>query len=99
AVLELDEHAHTATEFHGGWDAFLELRATARRHAEEAYATYVDQRDTLKQRAQTQREWAQQGRSKVKKSDERDKFIRHFKTVQTEKLAAKARASEKALER
>ena len=99
SVLELDEHAHTASEFAGGWDAFLELRATARRHAEEAYATYVDQRDSLRSRAQTQREWAQQGKAKVKKSDERDKFIRHFKTVQTEKLAAKARASEKALER
>jgi ATPase subunit of ABC transporter with duplicated ATPase domains len=75
------------------------MRATARRHAEEAYANYVDQRDTLKQRAQQQREWALQGQSKVKKSDESDKFIRHFKKVQTEKLAGKAAATEKAMER
>ena len=40
SVLELDEHAHTATEYAGGWAAYLAERATARRHAEEDYATY-----------------------------------------------------------
>ena len=99
SVLELDEVTHRAERFNGGWLAYLDMRATARRHAEEAYATYVDQRDSLKQRAQRQREWAQQGASKVKKSGESDKHIRHFKTVQTEKLAGKARATEKALDR
>ena len=99
SVLELDDVSHTATRYNGGWSAYLEMRATARRHAEEAYATYVDQRDSLKQRAQQQREWALQGQSKVKKSDESDKFIRHFKKVQTEKLAGKAAATEKAMER
>jgi ATPase subunit of ABC transporter with duplicated ATPase domains len=99
SVLELDEVTRTATLFNGGWLAYLEMRATARRHAEEAYEGFVDQRDALKGRAQQQREWAQQGQSKVKKSGEKDKFIRHFKTVQTEKLAGKARATEKALER
>jgi ATPase subunit of ABC transporter with duplicated ATPase domains len=99
SVLELDDVTGTATLYGGGWRAYLDARATARRHSEEAYATFVDQRDTLKERAQRQREWAQQGQSKVKKSGEKDKFIRHFKTVQTEKLAAKARSSEKAMER
>jgi ATPase subunit of ABC transporter with duplicated ATPase domains len=99
SVLEIDEHAHTASLFAGGWDAFLELRATARRHAEEAYGTYLDRRDGLRQRAQQQREWVQQGRSKVKSSGEGDKLIRHFKTAQTEKLAGKARATDRMLER
>jgi ATPase subunit of ABC transporter with duplicated ATPase domains len=99
SVLELDEVTRKATLFNGGWLAYLDMRATARRHAEAAYAQYVDQRDALKQRAQQQREWAQQGQSKVRKSGEKDKFIRHFKTVQTEKLAGKARATEKALDR
>ena len=99
SVFELDEVTRTGTLYNGGWLGYLDMRATARRHAEEAYASYTDQRDQLKQRAQQQREWAQQGQSKVKKSGETDKFIRHFKTVQTEKLAGKARATEKAMER
>ena len=45
-VLELDEHNRRGTEFGGGWVGYLEARATARRHAEEDYATY---------RAQTRR--------------------------------------------
>ena len=99
SVLELDDVSHHATRYNGGWLAYLDMRATARRHAEEAYAGFVDQRDSLKQRAQQQREWALQGQSKVKKSGETDKFIRHFKKVQTEKLAGKAAATEKAMER
>src|SRR4051812_38318843 len=99
SVFELDDVSHQATRYNGGWSAYLDMRATARRHAEESYATYVDQRDTLKQRAQQQREWAMQGQSKVRKSGETDKHIRHFKKVQTEKLAGKAAATEKAMER
>src|SRR4029079_16843624 len=48
SVLELDEHAHTATEYAGGWAAYLGERATARRHAEEEYATFVTQRAVLR---------------------------------------------------
>ena len=99
SVLELDEASHRGSLYNGGWLAYLDARATARRHAEEAFATYVDRRDSLKQRAQRQREWAIQGQSKVRKSGERDKFIRHFKTAQTERLAAKAKATERAMER
>ena len=46
-VVEIDDHAHTVAEFHGGWLAYLEERATARRHAEEEYAGYVQRRDSL----------------------------------------------------
>ena len=50
-VIELDEHTRRATMFGGGWLAYQEEKATARRHAEEAYATYTAQRDTLVRRA------------------------------------------------
>src|SRR5205085_952596 len=40
SVLELDEHAHSATEYAGGWQSYLDEHATARRHAEEEYAAY-----------------------------------------------------------
>jgi ATPase subunit of ABC transporter with duplicated ATPase domains len=98
-VLEIDEHSHQATEFGGGYEAFIEERAVARRHAEEAYETYVEQRDSLAQRAQRERQWATRGVNRVKKSGETDKFIRHFRTQSSEQLAARAKRSEKAIER
>ena len=33
-VLELDERHHTATRYGGGWQAYLDERATAARHAD-----------------------------------------------------------------
>jgi ATPase subunit of ABC transporter with duplicated ATPase domains len=98
-VLELDAHAHTAAEFHGGWSAYGEERATARRHAEEAHAQYVEQRDALTSRARRERNWAQQGVAKVRRSGETDKFIRHFRTASSEQLAARAKRTERQLDR
>jgi len=99
SVVELDEHAHTATEYAGGWAAYLGERATARRHAEEDYAAYVMQRETLRSRARSQRQWSVQGAAKVAKSGETDKFIRHFRRNSSEHVAAKAKITDKALER
>jgi ATPase subunit of ABC transporter with duplicated ATPase domains len=99
AVLELDEHDHTARQFNGGWSAYLEERAVARRHAEEAYLDYSTKRSSLLQRAQREREWSVQGVSKVRKSGENDKHIRHFRTQTSEHVAAKARLTERAAER
>jgi ATPase subunit of ABC transporter with duplicated ATPase domains len=99
-VLELDEHTRRSTEYGGGWAGYLEARATARRHAEEDYATYRAERSRLEQRARMQREWAVQGaRSAKKDTSERDKFIRHFKVETSEKQAAKSRATREAIER
>jgi ATPase subunit of ABC transporter with duplicated ATPase domains len=99
AVLELDEHDHTARRFNGGWSAYLEERAVARRHAEEAYLDYSTKRSSLLHRAQREREWSLQGVSKVRKSGENDKHIRHFRTQASEHVAAKARLTERAAER
>ncbi len=98
-VLELDEFSHRGTLFGGGWDAYVTERATARQLAQERYDRYDDQRRSLEQRAQRQREWASQGRAKVRKSGETDKHIRNFKIDQTEQLAAKSARTMKALER
>jgi len=98
-VLDLDEHHHTASLFAGGWSAYLADRATARRHAEEAYGTYQDKRSELTARARTQREWSTQGVKKAKTSGETDKFIRFKNTADSEKVAHKAKATERAMER
>jgi ATPase subunit of ABC transporter with duplicated ATPase domains len=98
-VIELDEHTHAATEYSGGWRSYLDERATVRRHAEEAYETYLAQRTELRGRARRQREWSVQGAARVKKSDEPDKNIREFRRNSSEHVAAKAKTTDKALER
>ena len=99
-VLELDEHTRSGTEYGGGWLGYLDARATARRHAEEDFATYRGERSRLEQRARTQREWAVQGTRAAKKdTSEKDKNIRHFKVATSEKQAAKARATRDAINR
>jgi ATPase subunit of ABC transporter with duplicated ATPase domains len=99
-VAELDDHTRTMRVFSGGWHAYLENRAIARRHAQEDYAVYTDKRDTLAARAQQQRLWSLQGVRKAKRdTSEKDKFIKHFRMVSSEKVAAKAKATERAIER
>jgi ATPase subunit of ABC transporter with duplicated ATPase domains len=99
-VLELDEHTRRGTEFGGGWLGYLDARAIARRHAEEDYATYRAERSRLEDRARTQREWSVQGRAKAKKdTSEKDKSIRQFRRATSEKVAAKSKITDRALER
>ncbi len=100
SVLEIHENDHTASVFDGGWGAYLEERATARRHAEETFEEYRSTRDELEERARTQRQWAVQGvRAIQKRPRDHDKAQRGFFTNRTEKQAAKVRVSEKALKR
>ena len=81
--------------------AYLDERATARRHAEEAYAVYQGQRRAPAQdRAQRQRQWATRGSAKETAIPrDNDKAQRDFRINRTEKLASKARQTERALER
>jgi ATPase subunit of ABC transporter with duplicated ATPase domains len=100
-VLELDEIAHTATEYGGGWAGYLELRATAARHAEERYETFTTQRDRLSDRARRQRQWSETGVRKAKAAagTDPDKIGRAARAERSEKQASKVRATEKAIER
>jgi ATPase subunit of ABC transporter with duplicated ATPase domains len=99
-VLELDEHTRSASEFGGGWLGYLEARATARRHAQDNYASYRAERTRLEQRARTQRNWAVRGVARAGRDpSEGDKHIRHFKVATSEKQAAKARATDQAIAR
>jgi ATPase subunit of ABC transporter with duplicated ATPase domains len=97
-VLELDEIAHTAAEYGGGWNGYLELRATAARHAEERYEAYSAQRSRLTDRVHRQRQWSETGVKKAKGSDP-DKSLVARRAERSEKQAGKVRASERALER
>ncbi len=100
SVLELDDHDHTAREFGGGWSGYRAERANALRLAREAFELYERQKDQLSARAQRQRQWALEGvRREVKSPSDHDKAQRDFRINRTEKLAQKARQSERALER
>ncbi len=99
SIIELDDNAHTAVEFRGGWAAYLKERATQRRHAEEQFDTYQARKDDLRKRSQRESEWAHKGVSKNAKSDESDKFIKQFNRASSEKVAAKAKRTDKMLQR
>jgi ATPase subunit of ABC transporter with duplicated ATPase domains len=98
-VIELDEFSHRSNEYGGGWQGYLDELEKARRLAWERYEVFDTQRSQLARRAQQQREWASQGVSKLRKSDEPDKHIRAFKLNQTEQLAGKAARTARAIER
>jgi ATPase subunit of ABC transporter with duplicated ATPase domains len=99
-VAEVDEFSHGLSMFGGGWRAYREEREAARRQAWERYEEYDTQRRSLATRAQRQREWAQQGRAKVRRSanDEPDRNIRAYRIDQTEKLAGKAAQTKRAID-
>jgi ATPase subunit of ABC transporter with duplicated ATPase domains len=98
-VLELDEHTRTGHEYGGGWDGYEAERANVRRHATEAYELYQRQRGQLESRAERQRRWATTGvRRESRQPRDNDKAQRDFRINRTEKLAAKARQTDRARE-
>jgi tRNA(Arg) A34 adenosine deaminase TadA/ABC-type multidrug transport system ATPase subunit len=100
SVGEIDPGSHRLTLYRGGWQAYLDARATAQRHAEEAHVAYSTERDRLLARARQQRQWAVTGVSKAAKSPkDNDKMQRDFRLNRTEKPASKVRSTERALER
>jgi ATPase subunit of ABC transporter with duplicated ATPase domains len=97
SVVELDEHSRTAREYGGGWSGYQAERANAHRHATEAYERYDRRRSHLEQRAEQQRQWATSGvRREARDPSDNDKAQRGFRINRTEKLAAKARQTDRA---
>jgi ATPase subunit of ABC transporter with duplicated ATPase domains len=99
SVLELDPHSRTGQQFGGGWSGYLAERANTRRHATEAYERYERRRGQLEGRAERQRQWATTGvRKESRQPRDNDKAQRGFRVNRTEKLAAKARQTDRARE-
>ena len=98
-VVELDAHSRTATEFGGGWRGYQQERANTRRHAAEAFGVYDRRRAQLEARAERQRQWATTGvRREARAPRDNDKAQRDFRINRTEKLASKARQTDRALD-
>ena len=99
-VLELDLAQDSNRVFGGGYDSYLEERATARRHQREKYDEFADKKADLVARARTQREWSSQGvRNAMKKAPDNDKIRRKAATESSEKQAQKVRQMESRIAR
>src|SRR5690606_1415361 len=99
-IVELRLPDHDAVEHAGGWSAYVEARELARRQQYEAFEKYVAERDRLRERQRTQRQWSVMGVRKARtgKTDN-DKNIVFREMQRSEKMAAKVKATEKAIER
>ncbi|MFI9004194.1 ABC-F family ATP-binding cassette domain-containing protein [Streptomyces sp. NPDC053541] len=99
-VLELDLAQQRITLYGGGYEAYLEERATARRHAREEYEEYADKKASLESRALMQRNWMDKGvRNARRKATDNDKIGRKLRGEASEKQAAKARQTQRMIER
>jgi ATPase subunit of ABC transporter with duplicated ATPase domains len=99
-VVELDLAQQQVGVYDGGYDAYLAEREVARRHAREAYEEYDDRVGALQDRAQMQRNWMAQGvRNARRRSTDNDKIGRKLRAESSEKQAAKARQTQRAIER
>ncbi|MCC4247447.1 ABC-F family ATP-binding cassette domain-containing protein [Microbacterium testaceum] len=99
-VLELDLAQNSHRVYGGGYDAYLEERATLRRQAREKYEEFAETKADLVARARTQREWSSQGvRNAMKKSPDNDKIRRKASMESSEKQAQKVRQMESRIAR
>ncbi|GAA1510539.1 ABC-F family ATP-binding cassette domain-containing protein [Streptomyces albidochromogenes] len=99
-VLELDLAQQQIKLYGGGYEAYLEERETARRHAREEFDEYADKKSALEGRAQMQRGWMDKGvRNARRKATDSDKLGRNVRSEASEKQAAKARQTQRMIER
>jgi ATPase subunit of ABC transporter with duplicated ATPase domains len=99
-VVELDLAQQQVRSYGGGYAAYLAEREVARRHAREEYDEYAETRSGLEDRARSQRAWMEKGvKNARRKAPDNDKIGRKFRTEATEKQAAKARQTERLIER
>ncbi|MGW0435390.1 ABC-F family ATP-binding cassette domain-containing protein [Micromonospora sp. NPDC003197] len=99
-IVELDLAQQQVRQYGGGYTAYLEEREIARRQARADFEEYADTKANLEARARMQRAWMEKGvRNARRKATDNDKFIPHFRGESSEKQAAKARQTERLIER
>lgn len=99
-VVELDLAQQQVNTYGGGYTSYLEERERARRHAREQYEEYADTKAALQTRAHTQRNWMEKGvKNARRKAPDNDKIGRNARVEATEKQAAKAKQTQRLIER
>ncbi len=99
-IVELDLAQQQVRRYGGGYTAYLEEREIARRHARDDYDQYAEKLAGLEERAHMQRSWMDKGvKNARRKAGDNDKIGRKFRSEGSEKQAAKARQTERMIER
>ncbi|MGY4103856.1 ABC-F family ATP-binding cassette domain-containing protein [Nocardia sp. R16R-3T] len=104
-IIELDLAQQRVGIYDGGYESYLMEREITRQHAREAYAEYADTKAGLEARAQMQRNWLEHGvrnarrKARDPKKVDSDKAGRKMRAESTEKQAAKARQTQRRIER
>lgn len=98
-VVELDLAQQLVRVVGGGYEAFLAEREVQRRHAREAYDEYADTKSGLEARARMQRGWMDKGVKNAVRKGDPDKNIRAKMREGSEKQAAKAKQTDRRIER
>ncbi|MFI6997761.1 ABC-F family ATP-binding cassette domain-containing protein [Nocardia sp. NPDC050175] len=104
-IVELDLAQQQVGIYDGDYEAYLTEREIARQHAREAYEEFADTKAGLEARAQMQRNWLEHGvrnarrKARDPKKVDSDKAGRKMRAESTEKQAAKARQTQRRIER
>ncbi|MGU3432188.1 ABC-F family ATP-binding cassette domain-containing protein [Actinomycetes bacterium M1A6_2h] len=99
-IVELDLAQQQIAVYDGGYEAYLVEREVARQHAREEFEEFADTKAGLEDRIRMQRNWLEHGvRNARRKSKDNDKIGRKFRAEATEKQAAKARQTQRRIER
>ncbi|KQS73803.1 ABC-F family ATP-binding cassette domain-containing protein [Modestobacter sp. Leaf380] len=99
-VVELDLAQQLVRVHDGGYEAYLTEREVDRRHARESYDEFADTKAGLEARARMQKNWMAKGvRDSIKKSKDGDKHVKAANRSSSEKQAAKAKQTERRIER
>ncbi|NUP53001.1 MAG: ABC-F family ATP-binding cassette domain-containing protein [Catenulispora sp.] len=99
-VVELDLAQQVIRQVGGGYEDFLREREVERQHARDEYEAYAETKAGLEARAHLQRNWLEKGvKNALKKRPDNDKMLAKARAESTEKQAAKARQTERRIER
>ena len=99
-VVELDLAQQLIRQVGGGYEDYLREREVERQHARDEYEEYADTKAGLEARARMQRNWLEKGvKNALKKRPDNDKVLAKARAEGTEKQAAKARQTERRIER
>ncbi len=104
-IVELDLAQQQVGVYDGSYESYLAERAIVRQHARDAYEEYADTKSSLETRAQMQRNWLEHGvrnarrKARDPKKLDSDKAGRKMRAESTEKQAAKARQTQRRIER
>ncbi|HET8615513.1 MAG TPA: ABC-F family ATP-binding cassette domain-containing protein [Actinomycetales bacterium] len=99
-VVELDLAQQKVSVYGGSYSDYLRERELARQHAREAFEDYEERKSSLQARARMQRGWSDKGtREALRKATDNDKHLLHRARQRSEKQAAKAKQTDRLIER